>query len=167
MISNLLPHLAGVADELCFLHGMQVDNPAHDLAILQFNTGVINEVRPSMGAWVSYGLGTENANLPSYISIHAGSDVRAHASPTPSPALPPVQWSADVEAVAQAWANNCVYQHNAGRGQLGENIAASTPGVWPTMRQTEGCFRPADRGAPPTCSGGLERPRGPWSRRCT
>lgn len=80
MISNLLPHLATVADELCFLHGMQVDNPAHDLAILQFNTGVINEVRPSMGAWVSYGLGTENANLPSYISIHAGSDVRAHGS---------------------------------------------------------------------------------------
>src|SRR5262249_34898924 len=62
------------------LHGMQVDNPAHDLAILQFNTGVINEVRPSMGAWVSYGLGTENSNLPSYISIHPGSDVRAHGS---------------------------------------------------------------------------------------
>src|SRR5260221_10097267 len=80
MISNLLPHLARVADELCFLHGMQVDNPAHDLATLQFNTGVINEVRPSMGAWMSYGLGTENANLPSYISIFAGSDVRAHGS---------------------------------------------------------------------------------------
>ena len=80
MISNLLPHLAGVADELCFLHGMQVDNPAHDLATLQFNTGVINEVRPSLGAWASYGLGTENANLPSYISIFPGSDVRAHGS---------------------------------------------------------------------------------------
>jgi hypothetical protein len=37
---------------------------------------VINEVRPSMGAWISYGLGTENANLPGYVSIHAGSDVR-------------------------------------------------------------------------------------------
>ena len=80
MISNLLPHLSGVADDLCFLHGMQVDNPAHDLATLQFNMGVINEVRPSMGAWVSYGLGTENANLPSYISIFPGSDVRAHGS---------------------------------------------------------------------------------------
>lgn len=80
MISDLLPRLAGVADELCFLHGMQVDNPAHDLATLQFNTGVFNEVRPSMGAWVSYGLGTENENVPSFISIHAGSDVRAHGS---------------------------------------------------------------------------------------
>jgi hypothetical protein len=80
MISNLLPKLAGVADELCFLHGMQVDNPAHDLATLQFNTGVITELRPSMGAWVSYGLGTENANLPSFISIFPGSDVRERGS---------------------------------------------------------------------------------------
>jgi len=80
VISNLMPHLAGVADELCFLHGMQVDNPAHDLATLQFSTGVINEVRPSMGAWASYGLGTENANLPSYISIQPGSDVRDRGS---------------------------------------------------------------------------------------
>ncbi len=75
-ISDLLPHIAGVADELCFLHAMQVDNPAHDLATLQFNTGAITELRPSMGAWVGYGLGTENANLPSFISIHPDSDVR-------------------------------------------------------------------------------------------
>jgi hypothetical protein len=60
MISSLLPRLSNIADDLCFLHGMQVDNPAHDLATLQFNTGVFNEVRPSMGAWISYGLGTEN-----------------------------------------------------------------------------------------------------------
>jgi len=80
VISDLLPHLAGVADDLCFLHGMQVDNPAHDLATLQFNTGVINESRPSMGAWVSHGLGTENSNLPSFISIFPGSDVRERGS---------------------------------------------------------------------------------------
>lgn len=80
MISTLMPHLAGVADDLCFLHGMQADNPAHDLATLQFNMGVINELRPSMGAWISYGLGTENANLPSYISIFPGSDVRERGS---------------------------------------------------------------------------------------
>ena len=80
MISTLLPNLAEVADDLCFLHGMQVDNPAHDLATLQFNMGVINDVRPSMGAWISYGLGTENANLPSYINIFPGSDVRAYGS---------------------------------------------------------------------------------------
>jgi hypothetical protein len=80
MISTLMPHLAGVADDLCFLHGMQVDNPAHDLATLQFNTGVFNEARPSMGAWISYGLGTENQNVPSFISIHPDSDVRPRGS---------------------------------------------------------------------------------------
>jgi len=80
VISDLMPHLAKVADDLCFLHAVQADNAAHDLAILQFNTGTFNDVRPSLGSWVSYGLGTENANLPSYISIHAGSDVRAHSS---------------------------------------------------------------------------------------
>lgn len=80
MLSALLPQLASVVDQLCFLHGMQVDNPAHDLATLQFNTGVFNELRPSMGAWVSYGLGTENQNVPSYMSIYPGSDIRMHGS---------------------------------------------------------------------------------------
>jgi hypothetical protein len=80
IISDLLPNIARVADDLCFLHGMQVDNPAHDLATLQFNTGVFNEVRPSLGAWVSYGLGTENQNMPSFVSIHADSDVRPRGS---------------------------------------------------------------------------------------
>ena len=79
-VSDHLPHLAGVVDDLCFLHGLQGDNNAHDLAILQFNTGTFNDLRPSMGAWISYGLGTENANLPSFLSIHPGSDVRAHGS---------------------------------------------------------------------------------------
>ena len=69
LISDLLPKLAGVADELCLLKGMQVDNIAHDLAMLQFNTGTILDVRPSMGSWVSYGLGTENRNLPSFVVI--------------------------------------------------------------------------------------------------
>jgi hypothetical protein len=79
-ISDLMPHLSGVADELCFLHALRGDNNAHDLAILQFNTGMFNDLRPSLGAWVSYGLGTENVDLPSYITIHPGSDVRAHGS---------------------------------------------------------------------------------------
>lgn len=54
--------------------------------------------------------------------------VRAKASPAPSSPLPPFTWSSDAATVAQAWASNCVYQHNQGRGQRGENIAASSPG---------------------------------------
>ena len=80
VISDLMPHLHGIADDICLLRGMQVDNPAHDLAALQFHTGSFNDVRPSMGAWVSYGLGTENNDLPSYISIQAGADVRTYGS---------------------------------------------------------------------------------------
>ncbi len=80
VISDLLPHLHTVADDICLLKGMKADNAAHDLASLQFHTGSFNDVRPSMGSWVSYGLGTENANLPSFISIHAGADVRTYGS---------------------------------------------------------------------------------------
>lgn len=71
MISDLMPHLASVADEICLLRGMKADNPQHASATNQFHTGVFTEVRPSMGAWISYGLGTENQNLPSFVSIHA------------------------------------------------------------------------------------------------
>ena len=73
MISDLMPHLASVADDICLLRGMNADNPQHAGATLQFHTGTFAEVRPSMGAWVSYGLGTENQDLPSFVSIkHAG-----------------------------------------------------------------------------------------------
>ncbi len=71
MISDLLPHLSNVADDLCMLRGMNADNPQHASATNQFHTGVFTEVRPSMGAWISYGLGTENQDLPSFVSIHA------------------------------------------------------------------------------------------------
>jgi hypothetical protein len=71
MISDLLPQLSSVADDICLLRGMNTDNPQHASATNQFHTGVFTEVRPSMGAWISYGLGTENRNLPSFVSIHA------------------------------------------------------------------------------------------------
>ncbi len=79
MISDLMPHLASVADDLCLLRGMNADNPQHAGATLQFHTGTFAEVRPSMGAWVSYGLGTENQDLPSFVSIQPGG-VREYGS---------------------------------------------------------------------------------------
>jgi hypothetical protein len=66
-----MPQLAEIADEICLLRGMNADNPQHASAINQFHTGVFTEVRPSMGAWIGYGLGTENRDLPSFVSIHA------------------------------------------------------------------------------------------------
>jgi uncharacterized protein YkwD len=59
----------------------------------------------------------------------AHNDVRATATPTPEPALEPLCWSESVAAVAQAWADNCTWQHNPGRGFLGENIFGGS-GNW-------------------------------------
>jgi len=80
MISDLMPHLASVADDICLLRGMSADNPQHAPAELQLHTGTVNDVRPSMGSWISYGLGTENQNLPGFITIHPHSDVRYYGS---------------------------------------------------------------------------------------
>jgi hypothetical protein len=80
MISDLMPHLASVADDLCLLRAMHTDSEAHAPATLQMHTGVPLDVRPSMGSWISYGLGTENQNLPSFITIHPDSDVRTYGS---------------------------------------------------------------------------------------
>jgi len=68
-ISDLMPHLASVADDICLLRGMNADNPQHAGAALQLHTGVFSEIRPSMGSWISYGLGTENQDLPSFVTI--------------------------------------------------------------------------------------------------
>ena len=69
-ISEAYPHLSRHADKLCLINGMHTDNPAHPQATIMAHTGSINFVRPSMGSWVLYGLGTENQNLPGFISIN-------------------------------------------------------------------------------------------------
>ncbi len=68
-VSDLMPHLSKKVDELCFLRGMVSDSPVHPAAIRLFQTGSIQFVRPSMGSWITYGLGTENKNLPGYMVI--------------------------------------------------------------------------------------------------
>ena len=80
MISDLLPNLAGVADDLCLLRAVVADNKAHAPATLQLHTGHIAEARPSMGAWCSYGLGSENNNLPGFITIHPPGDGRTYGA---------------------------------------------------------------------------------------
>ena len=80
MISDLLPHTASIADEICMLRAVHADNNQHQAASLQFHTGVTAEARPSLGSWISYGLGAENQNLPSFISIHPDSDTRLYGS---------------------------------------------------------------------------------------
>ncbi|MFT5406524.1 MAG: hypothetical protein ACI9DF_005386, partial [Verrucomicrobiales bacterium] len=68
-MSDILPHTAKVADELCFLHGMHTDAINHGPAVTFMQTGSQFPGRPSMGAWLSYGLGIENDNLPSFVVL--------------------------------------------------------------------------------------------------
>ena len=68
-MSSLLPNLGTVADELCMLHGMHCDQPNHSEATVAVHTGNAQFVRPSLGAWSLYGLGTLNADLPGFIVL--------------------------------------------------------------------------------------------------
>jgi len=68
-VSDLFPHVAECVDDLCFLHSVHGTNPAHGGALLKLHTGSDNFVRPSMGSWITYGLGSENSNLPGFITI--------------------------------------------------------------------------------------------------
>ncbi len=68
-ISSLFPHLARRADDLCLINSMFCSNSRHGGAVLEWHTGTDTFVRPSMGAWVTYGLGTENQNFPGYVTI--------------------------------------------------------------------------------------------------
>jgi hypothetical protein len=69
-LPETLPNLARHADELCVLNSMHTDLPAHAQATIEMHTGNFRFLRPSMGAWSLYGLGTENTDLPGYITIN-------------------------------------------------------------------------------------------------
>ena len=71
-VSENMPHLASIADELCFLKGMTTDQFNHAPAQLLVQTGSPRLGRPSMGSWVTYGLGTENENLPGFVVLTSG-----------------------------------------------------------------------------------------------
>ncbi len=68
-VSELMPHLTKVVDELCFIKSMYTEAINHDPAITFFQTGAQLAGRPSMGAWVSYGLGSENRDLPAFVAL--------------------------------------------------------------------------------------------------
>jgi hypothetical protein len=68
-VSDLFPHVAQHVDKLCILNSVHGTNPAHGGAALKLHTGSDSFVRPSMGSWVLYGLGSENQNLPGFITI--------------------------------------------------------------------------------------------------
>ncbi len=70
-MSDLLPEMSKHADRLCVINGMYADTGNHAQSFLQMHTGERLRKRPSIGSWISYGLGTENQNLPGFISLNA------------------------------------------------------------------------------------------------
>jgi hypothetical protein len=68
-VSDLFPHMGGVIDDLCVIRSMTGDHNDHFQATMGIHTGSVTVKRPSIGSWVSYGLGTENRNLPSFVVL--------------------------------------------------------------------------------------------------
>jgi hypothetical protein len=71
-ISSLFPHLQQVADELCVIRSMKAEVPNHEPSLMLMNCGDQQMARPSLGAWITYGLGTENQNLPGFVAMCPG-----------------------------------------------------------------------------------------------
>ena len=72
--SELWPQLSRHADDLCFVHSMNTDLPNHPQAFAQMHTGSFQFIRPSLGAWTLYGLGSQNENLPGFITLNPPAD---------------------------------------------------------------------------------------------
>jgi hypothetical protein len=103
-VTDLFPHVRGCMDDICLIRSMHGDHNDHFQATLGIHTGSVTFKRPSVGSWVSYGLGTENQNLPSFVVLapdlpyagsqvwdadflpgaHAGTRVSAGAEPIPN-----------------------------------------------------------------------------------
>ncbi|MFN9975570.1 MAG: DUF1501 domain-containing protein, partial [Phycisphaerae bacterium] len=75
-VSEILPLTSQCIDDIAVIRSTYTDNPNHGPALLMMNNGTILPTRPSMGSWMSYGLGTENADLPTYVVLCPGKPVR-------------------------------------------------------------------------------------------
>lgn len=74
-VSELLPHFSNSVDDVCIIRSMHSNNPNHNPALFLMNNGTIAPTAPSMGSWISYGLGTENDDLPGYVVLCPGRPV--------------------------------------------------------------------------------------------
>jgi hypothetical protein len=89
-LAETFPHLAGVADELCFVRSMHTDQFNHAPAQIFFNTGFSQPGRPSLGSWVVYGLGAETRDLPAFVVMSTGAGISGGSANWSSGFLPTV-----------------------------------------------------------------------------
>src|SRR5436190_7695306 len=81
--SETVPNIGSIIDDICVVRSMHTDVPNHEPALLKMHTGNLQPVRPSLGSWVQYGLGSENENLPGFVVLR----------PTPKIVVGPALWS--------------------------------------------------------------------------
>jgi len=74
-VSETLPNIGQVIDDCCIIRSMHTDVPNHEPALIQMHTGNVQPIRPSLGSWLLYGLGTENQNLPGYVVLRPSSKI--------------------------------------------------------------------------------------------
>jgi Protein of unknown function (DUF1501) len=123
-VSELFPHVAGCVDDICFVHSLHGTNPAHGGAALKLHTGSDSFVRPSMGAWVAYGLGTENNNLPAFLTVcptlaHGGVNNWGSAFlPASTQGVPIGNASTPVEQAKVKYIANAILPRDVQRKQL-------------------------------------------------
>jgi uncharacterized protein (DUF1501 family) len=79
-VSDLLPHLGAVADELCVVRSLHTDSSNHDPAQLLFNCGTQLFGHPSLGSWVNYGLGSPSQDMPGYVVLNSGKEVEVRSA---------------------------------------------------------------------------------------
>jgi uncharacterized protein DUF1501 len=89
-LSEMLPHLAGVVDDICIIKSMHTDQFNHGPAQIFFNTGFAQPGRPSLGSWVVYGLGAETENLPAFVVMSTGSGISGGAANWSSGFMPTI-----------------------------------------------------------------------------
>jgi hypothetical protein len=87
-VSEVFPHIGSVIDDLCVIRSMHTNSPNHDIGHLMMNCGDPRQSRPSVGSWVTYGLGTENENLPGFIALCPGGRPRMDSQNWQSGFLP-------------------------------------------------------------------------------
>ena len=85
-VSDLFPNIATCVDDIAFVHSLIAESPLHGSAMLKMNTGSILSGKPSLGAWINYGLGSVNQDLPGYVGEEL--DLRVHACKVPRHGVP-------------------------------------------------------------------------------
>ncbi len=101
-VSDLFPKLGAHVDDMAIIRSMWTDIPAHEVATVFMNTGSLRLAKPSLGSWSIYGLGTENQNLPGFISLRAGGMPPGGAANYSAAFLPGVYQGSSVNTQAQS-----------------------------------------------------------------